>query len=297
MNDFDDAFDIFVKLNKLHKIKIKDTIISVDKLYKLISCKLQLDIKSFYLKFDNVILKKGYLCKENFSHNNIIVLHLRVKGGIGLDDADPLKPIKDAISEMEKPLNAMAEFAKGFLKILVKAAMLLVWFFQFSLWFALDFLNPITLSKDLVGGVNRITRLVVIGFFDIIFGILKYGVNNIIGPVFSGNLMGWDQDTYKKKDSFKNTKNNKRDKNKFNNTQEEEESLKNKNCQGTGKKCYTTPSGQLPFSIIIATVLCPPIGILMQFGLSYWINIILCGLLTLVFYFPGLIYALILLYC
>ncbi len=64
-----------------------------------------------------------------------------------------------------------------------------------------------------------------------------------------------------------------------------------------GNKCYKTAAGTIPFSVIIATILCPPVGVFMEYGLSGWINILICALLTLVFYFPGLIYALILLYC
>ena len=65
----------------------------------------------------------------------------------------------------------------------------------------------------------------------------------------------------------------------------------------TGKKCYKTPDGTVPFSVIIGTILCPPVGVFMEYGLSGWFNILIAGLLTLLFYFPGLIYALILLYC
>jgi uncharacterized membrane protein YqaE (UPF0057 family) len=63
------------------------------------------------------------------------------------------------------------------------------------------------------------------------------------------------------------------------------------------KKCYKTPDGTVPFSVVIATILCPPVGVFMEYGILGWFNILICALLTLMFYFPGLIYALILLYC
>ena len=63
------------------------------------------------------------------------------------------------------------------------------------------------------------------------------------------------------------------------------------------KKCYKTPEGTVPFSVVIATILCPPVGVFMEYGILGWFNILICALLTLMFYFPGLIYALILLYC
>ena len=64
-----------------------------------------------------------------------------------------------------------------------------------------------------------------------------------------------------------------------------------------GQKCYKTAEGTIPFSVIIATILCPPVGVFMEYGLTGWFNVLITALLTLVFYFPGLIYALILLYC
>lgn len=65
----------------------------------------------------------------------------------------------------------------------------------------------------------------------------------------------------------------------------------------SGQKCYKTAEGTIPFSVIIITILCPPIGVFMEYGVTGWLNVLLTALLTLVFYFPGLIYALILLYC
>ena len=66
---------------------------------------------------------------------------------------------------------------------------------------------------------------------------------------------------------------------------------------GDGRKCYRTPDGGIPTTVIIATVLFPPAGVFMELGLHGWIQILVCLLLTFMFYFPGLIYALIVLYC
>ncbi len=41
------------------------------------------------------------------------------------------------------------------------------------------------------------------------------------------------------------------------------------------------------------TVMLPPMGVFLARGISAWYNIIICGFLSLVYYFPGLIYALI----
>jgi len=66
---------------------------------------------------------------------------------------------------------------------------------------------------------------------------------------------------------------------------------------GDGRKCYRTPDGGVPPTVIMATVLFPPAGVFMELGLTGWLQILVCLLLTFMFYFPGLIYALIVLYC
>jgi uncharacterized membrane protein YqaE (UPF0057 family) len=66
---------------------------------------------------------------------------------------------------------------------------------------------------------------------------------------------------------------------------------------GSGRKCYKTQAGTVPTPVIIATVLFPPAGVFMELGLHGFIQILVCLLLTFMFYFPGLIYALIVLYC
>jgi uncharacterized membrane protein YqaE (UPF0057 family) len=57
------------------------------------------------------------------------------------------------------------------------------------------------------------------------------------------------------------------------------------------------PDGPIPISVIITTIFMPPLGLFMELGFKGWLNIALCAVLTLFYYFPGLIYALIILYC
>ena len=63
-----------------------------------------------------------------------------------------------------------------------------------------------------------------------------------------------------------------------------------------GKKCYLTNTNTVPFSVILGTILCPPIGVFMDMGITGWLNILICILLTLLFYIPGLVYALLVIY-
>ena len=62
-------------------------------------------------------------------------------------------------------------------------------------------------------------------------------------------------------------------------------SSSNTNC--SGKKCYKLT----PLSIVF-TVICPPFGIFMKHGLEKWFELIICSLLTVyAYYFPGLLFA------
>ena len=55
-------------------------------------------------------------------------------------------------------------------------------------------------------------------------------------------------------------------------------------------RCYRglTADGYLN---IIATIICPPLGVFMSFGLSGMLKILICAGLTLYYYVPGLVYA------
>ena len=57
--------------------------------------------------------------------------------------------------------------------------------------------------------------------------------------------------------------------------------------QGT-KNCYN-----LLWFRYFVTILCPPAGVFMASGFSGWLQIIICCLASLFYYFPGLVYALI----
>ena len=98
---------------------------------------------------------------------------------------------------------------------------------------------------------------------------------NTVGGWMLG-LWGWDQSSLTQSD---------KDSNYF------KKMHKNRN-----RKCYLTNTNTIPFSIILGTILCPPIGVFMDMGLSGWFYILICILLTLLFYFPGLIYALLIIY-
>ena len=160
------------------------------------------------------------------------------------------------------------------IKMVTYMVALFIYFIKVMVWFFADFLPSI--PSDIILIIKQFTML----FFDIIFGTISYYLRKIVnglGRMTIQATMGWDNTPDENNPDDKNATYFKND------------------C--TGKKCYKTPDGTVPFSVIIGTILCPPVGVFMEYGLSGWFNILIAGLLTLLFYFPGLIYALILLYC
>ena len=190
-------------------------------------------------------------------------------------------------------LNAIIQIGEFFSfipKLIIFIIKLFVWLIQLFLWFLIDFCNPANLSTDLIGGITKITRLIFAVASDVIFGLLKFGFNKFLEPIFSG-FWGWDNVlTPEEKKQLKNSTLSE----KMTDTNNGE--LKQSACHGPGVKCYRTPDGYVPFTIILGTVLLPPMGLFMEFGLTNWLNIIICAILTMVYYVPGLIYALILIY-
>ena len=56
-------------------------------------------------------------------------------------------------------------------------------------------------------------------------------------------------------------------------------------------RCYKTMTST-GYLNIIGTIICPPLGIFMSYGLSGFLKILICAGLTLMYYIPGLVYAL-----
>jgi len=56
-------------------------------------------------------------------------------------------------------------------------------------------------------------------------------------------------------------------------------------------RCYKTMTSN-GYLNIIGTIICPPLGIFMSYGLSGFFKILICAGLTLMYYIPGLVYSL-----
>jgi uncharacterized membrane protein YqaE (UPF0057 family) len=201
-----------------------------------------------------------------------------------------------------KPLKMIATVFVLLLKGIMFMISGIIWMISLIIWTITVFIPSI--PGDIYGLLKKLFYVLYYAIIDVFVSIFRYGFN-YLGNMTIGAIYGWDNVEYirrveeleKQKNSnntFKNTSNNK-----FENTSKSSTSNNscNKDNHLSGKKYYKTDDNTLPISVVILTVLCPPIGVFMEYGLLGWFNILVCALLTLAFYFPGLIYALILLYC
>lgn len=213
-------------------------------------------INNHHIVYPNVVL---YDIFEKLQTNKIrIELIPRLKGG-GLFD------MFKSIIQIGKVFLTIGDLIIWFGKFIVWFIFFLGWFFKF-------------LFVDLITDFyNSLLVIIVTVFtlpFDLLFGIFAFGMNSIGG--WMTTIWGWDQSnlTYNDKNSnyFKAID------------------------RAKGKKCYLTNSNTVPFSIILGTIICPPLGVFMDLGATGWFNILICTLLTLMFYVPGLVYALLVIY-
>lgn len=246
-------------------------------LYELknyIQKKYKLPQNSYYLlnNENNKIIRTEEQFFNSYNTNNLYNIELipRIKGG----KLNPLKFIFKIFKPIIAPLRGIANAFLLIIRGFVYMFLLLVWIIKFIGWLIMEFLA--LLQKDFVTMITSIVYII----FDALTSVVKavfYKIGNNFGGILTSAIRGADNvpDESKNEDT-------------------EGEYFKKTNYQ---TKCYRTSDGLVPFSVVIATILCPPVGVFMEYGLYGIINIVICAVLTLVFYFPGLIYALILLYC
>jgi uncharacterized membrane protein YqaE (UPF0057 family) len=201
--------------------------------------------------------------KNTWLNNNSKHIHIeiipKIKGGF--------------IVELFAAVKNVFKFLAGIPRLLIYIGRLIAWLLQFLAYILLLLFR--VLDKDgIIALCKYITNEILLAPFKLIFHLIKKCINSV-GYMTIAAVSGADNVT----------------------RQDEDEPTEFHSTTGYEEKCYRTSDGLVPFSVIIATVLCPPVGVFMEYGLYGWFNILICALLTLAFYFPGLIYALILLYC
>ena len=185
-----------------------------------------------------------------------------------------LAPVNEIFKPIIEPILMIGDVFIMWIKYIIWLVKFVIWFIFFIIWLFTDLLNPLHFCEDFYNTIVVILYAIFSSIFNIILGLMATSVNTVGG--WMQGIWGWDQSSLTQADRQSNyfTKFNK----------------------STGKKCYLTNTNTVPFSVILGTILCPPIGVFMDMGLTGWLNIIICILLTLLFYIPGLVYALLIIY-
>ena len=227
------------------------------------------------------IVKKEFSHHDNFfviSEGKIVPLHTKLS-----DIFDKGNYFRYDIIERQKGgsiidlFTSIIQIGKFFILVgdfVIWIGKFIVWFFRFIGWVFYDLLNPFKLASEFFNSL----MIILIGIcrlpLDLLMSLAGLGFNTL--GQWTQGFWGWDQT---------NLSNSDKESNYF-----------KKLDRGKGKKCYVTDGNTVPFSVILGTIICPPIGVFMDMGATGWLNILICTLLTLIFYLPGLVYALLIIY-
>jgi len=205
---------------------------------------------------------------------NKLECHVKVRGGFELEDIPIIGQVFQLFGPLINPVVGMGNVFIFLFQLIVWFGEFIYWFIMFVIWVFSDLLNPVKLLADFWNSIVLILVTLMNTVFGVIMGLAAFVVNQI-GQWMQG-FWGWDESNLTKQD---------KDSNYF-------QGIDTKK----GKKCYLTNNNKVPFSVLLGTILCPPLGVFMDMGLTGWMNIFICGLLTLLFYVPGLFYALLVIY-
>ena len=216
-------------------------------------------------------------------------LYPKTKGGINIFKKvfnAIYKFIMKAFNPIIKPIKAMVNVILLIVKAIMYISAFLIWVFRLHVWFFLVFLP--SLPADILLLTKNLTYLIIDAVTGWIKIISRRAVNKFANVTLDAVAVGADnvKDNTGAGDNNTNPDTN--------NTNTNDDKPK---CNDTDKNCYKATDGTVPFSVIIITILLPPAGVFIEYGLTGWFQILICSILTLLFYFPGLIYALVLLYC
>jgi uncharacterized membrane protein YqaE (UPF0057 family) len=178
--------------------------------------------------------------------------------------------VKDNISVVREGFYGLGDISKS-LSTLVKSigSMLKIgfWLIKFFLFILGELLNPFNLFNDLFTSFSSLPRVIINVSLRMIIVFTKYIADNILNPIMN-KAFGWD----------------------LNIKDENGDTIETKS------KCYKADENKIPTSVVMSTILLPPLGIFMRFGLQNWIEILICSALSMLYYIPGVAYAFFLLY-
>ena len=156
-------------------------------------------------------------------------------------------------------LSGVIESFMSIYKILLLIPKLIIWFVEFIIW-VVRFIVwlIITVFSFFKYGLTNSVNSIIKGIFNATIGLFAKIFNRITGRDIQKNI---------------------------------EEDLKDPK-----KRCFITDEETLPTTVLVSTILCPPLGVFMVYGLSGWIHILVSAGLSLLYYIPGLVYSLVLFY-
>jgi uncharacterized membrane protein YqaE (UPF0057 family) len=242
------------------------------------------NVNDYFILFNGKIISNDielkYISKNENNINNYIQKHIQkhIKTHVYINNFDIISKQKGGQgSGFVGIIMGVIKIGEFFLSagdVVVWLLKFILWFVEFLMWFMFDLLDPQNVFTDFFGTLRMIVYSLANLVFTLTLSIAKMGFNTIAG--WMQGFWGWDMSNLTKNDKnspyFQNLNKNK------------------------VQKIYYTNSNTVPFSIILGTILCPPMGVFMDLGITGWLNVVICGVLTLLFYLPGLCYALLIIY-
>jgi uncharacterized membrane protein YqaE (UPF0057 family) len=216
------------------------------------------DIPYYYALLNGKLLTNPLQAYSSLPELSIIKIYCPLHGGGNI------------ISDIINCVMNIGKFFVILIQMIEWLGKMIAWVFK-TIGVLMHILNPANVFGDIANTAMLIANAVVLAPIQAVFAFIKMICNKIFGNIF-GIFWGWDSTR----------------------TADDVGAAYFKEPE-THKKCYTH-SGNIPFSILLATVFCPPIGVFMEYGITGWFHILLATGLTCIYYFPGLLYALLIIY-
>lgn len=223
------------------------------------------DIKNIKEDLKNIIPNINILKGPN---------HLKKIANKTEEFSDTIKGGVNDIRETFYSLGGIGQSLKTIGKSIGAFFKVLFWILKFIFYLVGELLNPFNLFNELFISFASLPRIIINVVVRIVVSFSKYIINKILNPIVN-KAFGWDI-------NINNDYDNNDD--------------KDQNVKRTDTKCYKADEGALPNTVIISTILLPPLGIFMRFGLQKWLEILIAGALTILYYIPGLIYSFIMIW-
>jgi uncharacterized membrane protein YqaE (UPF0057 family) len=203
------------------------------------------------------------------------------------------------LSLLKKIGQGMVDFFLNFIDILLVIAdvfsfiAVIPFIFMDLIMILITWLNPISMIKSVVSSIFIITKILLLSIFDIIAHIARMFFAKIFG-FLAGGLWGIPH-TPEQHRTHNEIETGFADK--FGDHHHDHDALHLNDPNPGGNnlyrplRCYKSV-GSEGWVNMIATIICPPLGVFMAFGVKGYMKIIVCSVLSLAYYIPGLVYAL-----